>query len=238
MRAWRSPRWIIASLTLLAIAPALPAWGRGGGDGGGSGSRHASRDALGSIRHWNQIASAASGLDHTPPEPGEDRDFAEQLGPGRASRAMAIVHIAVFDAVNAIAGRYRSYTSLPAARDVTSLDAAIAQAAHDTLVVLFPSQSAAFDDLLADDLGQIRVRNKRAMANGIKLGRHAAARILALRAHDGSQHAEPRVNVDYIMGDAAGEWRQDPISQVPLALGAHWYSVTPFVLKSADQFRA
>ena len=194
-------------------------------------------DSTDRLRYWNEIAINASGLDHTPVAPGENRVFGEQLGPGRSSRAMAIVHIAVFDAVNAIAGRYRSYTGLPAVRNVTSLDAAIAQAAHDTLVVLFPSQSSAFDELLADDLGQIRVRNKRAMTNGIKLGQQAAARILALRAHDGSQHAEPRVNVDYIMGDAAGEWRQDPISQVPLALGAHWYSVAPFVLKSADQFR-
>ena len=162
-------------------------------------------DSTDRLRYWNEIAINASGLDHTPVAPGENRVFGEQIGPGRSSRAMAIVHIAVFDAVNAVAGRYRSYTGLPAARAATSLDAAIAQAAHDTLVVLFPSQSAAFDALLADDLGQIRVRNKRVMANGIKLGRQAAARILALRAHDGSQHAEPRVNVNYIMGDAAGE---------------------------------
>ena len=54
-----------------------------------------------SIRHWNAVAVDASGLDHTPPAEGEARVFGEQLGPGRASRAMAVVHIAVFDAVNA-----------------------------------------------------------------------------------------------------------------------------------------
>ncbi len=42
-----------------------------------------------SIHRWNQIAIDASGLDHTPVAPGENRVFAEQLGPGRSSRAMA-----------------------------------------------------------------------------------------------------------------------------------------------------
>ena len=54
---------------------------------------------LDSIHRWNQIAIDASGLDHTPVAPGENRVFGEQLGPGRSSRAMAIVHIAIFDAV-------------------------------------------------------------------------------------------------------------------------------------------
>ncbi|HEY6051421.1 MAG TPA: vanadium-dependent haloperoxidase, partial [Thermoanaerobaculia bacterium] len=37
--------------------------------------------------------------------------------------------------------------------------------------------------------------------------------------------------------NAPGKWRQDPISQIPLALGAHWGDVTPFVLRSGSQFR-
>src|SRR5262245_4355157 len=62
------------------------------------------------IHRWNRIAIDSSGLDHTPVRPGEIRVFGEQLGPGRSSRAMAIVHIAIFDAANAILGGYRSYT--------------------------------------------------------------------------------------------------------------------------------
>src|SRR5262245_11880613 len=61
------------------------------------------------IHHWNRIAIDSSGLDHTPVQPGDSRVFGEQLGPGRASRAMAIVHIAIFDAVNSIAQRYQSF---------------------------------------------------------------------------------------------------------------------------------
>jgi membrane-associated phospholipid phosphatase len=46
------------------------------------------------------------------------------------------------------------------------------------------------------------------------------------------------MNVDYFPGMNPGDWRPDPVSQSPLALGAHWGTVTPFVLRSGDQFRA
>jgi hypothetical protein len=187
------------------------------------------------VQRWNQIAIDASGLDHTPVAPGENRVFGEQLGPGRASRAMAIVHIAIFDAVNAIVGGYQSYTDLDPAPWYTSLAAAVAQAAHDTLVALFPSQEAHFDDLLAEDLGRIwEGRHKR---HGIALGKRAAAAILALRAHDRSHHAEPLMGIEFLPSNAPGKWRQDPISQSPLALGADWGHVTPFVLAAPQQFR-
>jgi hypothetical protein len=188
-----------------------------------------------SVRRWNGVAIDASGLDHTRVAPGENRVFGEQFGPTRASRAMAIVHIAIFDAVNAIARGYRSYTGLHPASAGTSMEAAIAQAAHDTLVALFPSQAGHFDQLLDEDLSQITER--RAKAKGVDLGRRAAKAILALRANDGSQHAEPHVGVDFITSEEPGKWRQDPISQVPLALGAYWGAVKPFVLESGEQFR-
>src|SRR5438445_9785022 len=105
-----------------------------------------------SVRRWNAIAMSANALDHTPVAPGENRVFGEQLGPARTSRAFAIVHIAIFEAVNAIACRYQSYTGLPPAWPDTSTEAAVAQAAHDTLAAMFPSQTPRFDDLLAEDL--------------------------------------------------------------------------------------
>jgi hypothetical protein len=191
---------------------------------------------VGRIKHWNEVAIDASGLDHTPVAPGEDRVFGEQLGPGRSSRAIAIVQIAVFDAVNAIVGGFDSYTNLPRATNNTSINAAIAKAAHDTLVAMFPSQTETFDDELAEDLN--RIPNGNAKTRGIDLGRRAAAAILALRAADGSQHAEPLVNIDFIPSNAPGKWRQDPISLIPLALGAKWGGVRPFVVRSSTQFRA
>src|SRR5438105_6171512 len=195
----------------------------------------APKNALDSIHRWNQVAIDASGLDHTPVAPGEIRTFGEQLGPTRASRAMAIVHIAIFDSVNAILGGYQSYTGIQAPKPPVSLDAAVAQAAHDTLVALFPSQTPKFDSFLADDLAKISNKNER--ANGVSLGQRAASAILALRANDGSQLAEPRVGVNYFTSNQPGHWRQDPISLIPLALGAHWGECNAFVLESSQQFR-
>jgi hypothetical protein len=197
--------------------------------------RHRRQPGIDSIRDWNEIAVDASGLDHTPVAVGENRVYGEQLGPCRSSRAMAIVHIAIFDVVNAVVGGYQGYTQLPPAPNRTSVNAAVAQAAHDTLCALFPSQTANFDAELAQDLYVIP--NAPPKANGIALGRREAALILALRAYDGSQYAEPRLGIEFITSNDPGKWRQDPISRGPLALGAYWGGVRPFVLQAGNQFR-
>ena len=188
------------------------------------------------VRHWNQVAIDASGLDHTPVAPGETRVFGEQFGPHRSSRAMAIVHLAIFEVVNAIEGDFKSYIDLPPAKLGTSLQAGVAQAAHDTLAALFPSQAASFDDLLAEELKEIPEGQLK--TNGIALGKRAASAILAARANDGSQHSELRVGIEFLTSNDPGKWRQDPISLLPLALGARWGEVAPFALERADQFRS
>jgi len=187
------------------------------------------------VRHWNQIAVDASGVDHTPVAPGETRLFGEQLGPGRAARAMAIVHLAVFEVVNAVEGDFKSYVGLPHAKLGTSMQVGVAQAAHDTLTALFPSQAAAFDTVFAEDLAEIP--EGRLKTNGIALGKRAASAILAARANDGSQRPEPHVGSEFLTSNDPGKWRQDPISLIPLALGAYWDEVKPFALERADQFR-
>jgi hypothetical protein len=191
-------------------------------------------DTRSRVVHWNRIAIDASGLDHTPVAAGESRVFGEQLGPGRASKAIAIVQIAVFDAVNAIYGRWHSYTRLAPAPWGASVDAAIAQAAHDTLVSMFPSQKARFDAALSEDLASISDRGK---WDGLRVGRRAAAAILARRLYDGSDAIDPRMGVEFEPSDQPGKWRKDPISQIPIALGASWGGVRPFVLQSGKQFR-
>jgi hypothetical protein len=188
------------------------------------------------VHRWNHIAIDATGLDHTPVPPGDPRHFGEQLGPGRAARAMAIVHIAIFDVFNALYPRYESYTRVRATHWPVSLNAAVAQAAHDTLVALFPSQTAAMNGYLTEDLN--RVHNWLERQNGIELGRRVAARILAMRNQDGSEIPEPLVGSEWPTSDLPGHWRQDPISLIPLALGAHWGACRPFVLRSTHQFRA
>ena len=161
--------------------------------------------------------------------------FGEQLGPGRAARAMAIVHLAVFEVVNAVEGDYKSYVGLPHAKLGTSMQVGVAQAAHDTLAALFPSQAPAFDTVLAEELEEIP--EGRLKTNGIALGKRAASAILAARANDGSQHPEPQVGIEFLTSNDPGKWRQDPISLIPLALGAYWGKVKPFVLERGDQFR-
>jgi hypothetical protein len=217
---------------MLLIFAAAPGCGGGGSSGGGTGNQASTSW----VKHWTHVGIDASGLDHTPVAPGDTRVFGEQLGPTRASRAIAIEQIAVFEAVNAIAGQYQSYTNLPRARAGTSMQAAISQAAHDTLAALFPSQTATFDSELASDLAKIP--DGSAKSDGVDLGHRAATSILDMRANDGSQRPEPVINVDFIPSNEPGKWRQDPISKNSKALGAYWGDVTPFVMESGDQFRA
>ncbi len=175
-------------------------------------TNQAPKNALDSIHRWNAIAINASGLDHTP-----------------------VASIAIFDSVNAVLGGYQSYSGIQAVKSPVSLGAAVAQSTHDTLAALYPSQAPAFDSLLADDLAKISNKNER--ANGVSLGQRAAAAILALRTNDGSQTPEPIMGVNYFTIDQPGHWRQDPISLIPIALGAHWGDCKTFVVQSASQFR-
>lgn len=178
------------------------------------------------VREWNGMAVDASGYDHSALGHGE------QAGPTRASRAMAIVHIAMHDACQSIQGRYETYLPQASVRQDASLEAAIAQAAHDTLIVLFPSQTPGFETLLEQTL--TKIENGPQKEAGIEAGRRAAAAIIAERFLDGS---EPEVQTgDYIYGVLPGEFRPDPFSSKE-ALGAQWSLVKPFVLQRADQFR-
>ncbi|MFL6672304.1 MAG: hypothetical protein ACJ8LG_03315 [Massilia sp.] len=188
------------------------------------------------LAYWNEVALRAIAVDHTPPFTGGASVVAEQLGPTRTSRVLAIVHIAIYDALNAIGKRYPPYTGpLPAFAD-SSLDAAIAQAAHDTLVALYRRQARRLDNWLAADLA--RLPAGRATLNGADVGRRAAAAILALRANDGAYYGEPVVGEDYFPSNAPGQWRPDPVSRIRIALGAYWGRMTPFVLPSPTRFRA
>jgi membrane-associated phospholipid phosphatase len=208
---------------------------------------------LGRYLLWNEIALDTTAIDHTP-NPQDPACFGEQIGPTRASRAMAIIHIAMFDAVNAISKKYVSYSGIPSVSGDVSLDRAIAQAAHDTLVALYSGQQPRLDSIFNIDVMNIH-GSKSAIAAGAALGSQAAQAILSLRQNDGSQYPEPQVlpnptnptgictSSDPSSGcvpanTAPGLWEIDPISQLTIALGAHWSLVTPFVLTSASQFRA
>ncbi|MFO0973112.1 MAG: phosphatase PAP2 family protein [Phycisphaerae bacterium] len=188
------------------------------------------------VLRWNQIAIDTSGLDHTAfganalDSVYTTRTFGHQLGPTRSSRAMAMAHIALFEAVNAIEGGFQSYLGTAPVGPLTSERAAIAQAVHDTLVGLYPSHAPRLDDLLAEDLNDIPDSGEK--SDGILLGQQVAAAILALRTGDGSTMAE-----SYTFSDQPGYWRVDPLNPGQGTLGSQWSHVTPFVLTRSNQFR-
>ena len=148
----------------------------------------------------------------------------------------AIVQLAIYDAVESIDGRYEPYhTRVPGATG--SLSAAAAKAGHDTLVGLFPAQSAALDAAYADFLATNGVDP---LDPGTAVGAQAAANILVLRANDGRFPINPPPRLG---STAIGQWRPTP-SLLPgppptLAPGlTPWLaSVRPFTMHSGSQFR-
>ncbi len=192
-------------------------------------SASASKTLLG----WNAIALDAVALDSTPVGTGAPHRYGEQAGPARTARGLAIVHIAIYDAVQSIAGTYVPYTDM-AYDSHANMAAAIGQAAHDTLVVLYPSQSASFDAALASELA---VNPAASRDLGVARGKLAAANILALRDHDGSETPDPSYAA-MNLPTGEGMWAPDQISGNPKAVGGYWMKVKPFTMTSADQFRA
>ena len=167
------------------------------------------------VHHWNQVAIDASGLDHTPVAPGETRVFGEQLGPGARAARWRSSTSRSFRRGQRDRRRLPELHRHPARAGQASVDAAIAQAAHDTLAALFPSQAASFDAALAEDLRRDPGRDRR---------RRAASTLGQARGRRDPRAARRRrlgrtpsrcVGVDYITSDRPGQWRQDPISQHP-----------------------
>jgi hypothetical protein len=194
---------------------------------------------------WNEIALDTTAIDHTP-NPSDPSCFGEQIGPHRSSYALAIVHIAMFDAENAVTQKYVSYSSIPPVSGNVSVDRAIAQAAHATLVALYPGQTDRLDAIFNVDITNIP-GTQAAIDAGAALGARAANKILALRQNDGSAMPEPRWTTATPPGDykpigypnvLPGIWQIDPISKLGVALGGNWPKVKPFVMTSAHQFRA
>lgn len=98
-------------------------------------------------------------------------------------RGMAMLHVAMFEAVNAIDGRYVPYRLKLAADRTASKEAAAASAGYAVLLALYPDQKSGLDATLAAALSG--VAEGEAKARGIELGKTAAAAIIELRAKDG-----------------------------------------------------
>jgi PAP2 superfamily len=141
------------------------------------------------------------------------------------ARGLAMLHTAMFEAVNAIDRRYAPYKLSLAAERTTSKEAAAASAAHDILAALYPDQKADLDATLAAVLSGIA--ETEAKSKGVELGKKAAAGIIALRANDSSDktenyrpYATPGIYVPTML----------PIESTSPAL-------TPWVMGTGSQFR-
>jgi hypothetical protein len=175
---------------------------------------------------WNLIAIDTSGIDHTFTKK-------DQGGPTRASRAMAMVQIAVADTLALITKAYQPYYSdYMVSVTGKQQDSAIASAAVHVLSQLFPQQSSRLQKLY-DDFMSRTTRDD----GSVELGKKVAAHVLAQREQDGSQHPEPVWGASFNPENVYCAWQKDPFSKIPVALGANWGQVKPFVLKSSTQFR-
>jgi hypothetical protein len=132
----------------------------------GAASAHGDRSDPAVVLEWNQLLQETVGA--TPPF--------------LTTRAFAMLHVAMFDAVNSIENSYTRYHARVAAPRSASPDAAAAQAAHDVLIALFPASAATYDEALAQRLATMEGWRAK---QGVRVGKAIARRILAWRENDG-----------------------------------------------------
>jgi hypothetical protein len=146
------------------------------------------------------------------------------------TRSLAIMHLAIADAVDAVSQRFTPYHfDVPGPRGASSV-AAAASAAHTALLALYPQIRPALDAQLAQSLAG--VRNSARRSAGVAIGMRAARAVLRLREHDGSSAVPPV----FLPGSAPGDYQPTPPAFAQPQL-TNWAAVKPFALERADQFR-
>ncbi|MFK3979596.1 phosphatase PAP2 family protein [Micromonospora sp. NPDC050397] len=145
------------------------------------------------------------------------------------ARSFAMVHGAVYDAVNAIAGTpYQPYLTAPPANGTESTGAAVATAAHLVLDALFPEQRARLRTQYDESLAAIP--DSSAKRRGITVGARAAAAMIAARRDDGAFGDQT-----WRVGSQPGQWRPTPPTFTDT--GAWVGYLKPFLIPSASMFR-
>ena len=152
------------------------------------------------------------------------------IGGPQIQRTLAMVHIAMFDAVNAIEGRYTPYLLLPPPPTGASAEAAAASAAHGVLVRLFPSQAQSLAAALAASLSG--VGGSQSKSDGVAFGDLVALAIYQARLADNILAPGPI----YIPGSDPGDY-QLTTSTPPQPVNTNAPNWIPFALRSTSQFR-
>jgi hypothetical protein len=148
------------------------------------------------------------------------------------TRSFAILHAAIFDAVNSISRAYNPYlTQIEGAPPSASKEAAAAAAAHEVLINLYPGFQSLLDTQLEQSLAS--VADEAAKAEGVQIGQMVANRILQARSQDGANAPQ----VPFIFGTAPGDYQSTPPNFPKQPQLTQWPGVTPFALEKASQFR-
>jgi hypothetical protein len=148
-----------------------------------------------------------------------------------STRNFAILHIAIFEAVNNIDRTFKPYAvHLSHVSRRASTQAAADQAAHDVLVSLYPSFAKLLDTQLQQDLDQIP--HGKDKDDGIEVGQTLAAATLASRSDDGSALTPP----PFVPKTQPGDYQLTPPNFAPADF-IQWSQVTPFALTHANEFR-
>lgn len=148
------------------------------------------------------------------------------------ARIAAITHLAVFEAVNAITGTYRPYLGTITAPPGASPEAAAIVAAHDVLATYLPA--AAVSLAAARDASLAAIPDGQPKQDGIAVGAESAAAMIAQRDGDGSQTPQFHPPAP----SAPGVWQATPSCGPLGGVFRHVPDVTPFGLRSGDQFRS
>ena len=181
-----------------------------------------------SILFWNQVALDTTKGDFCWPEPPTPQSLPQQPGPTRTSRALAIVHLAMYDAFVGIRGGAATYLdygdgATPGTHTLPAAQAAVGAAACLTLIALYSRQKQA---LLAKHNQFVAAlpAGDASVALGLAWGHRVATALLAERSHDGADASDDL----YAPGPGAGRHRPDPYSPAQGFLGPLWGDVKPF----------
>ena len=147
-----------------------------------------------------------------------------------AAHMGAMTHIAMHDALNAIAPIYKTYAFQGSDPEADPI-AAVAAAAHAVLSASFPEQQAMLDEKLAASLAGIEEGTGK--TRGLTLGKEAAAAILALRKDDGA-FLDPIGAIP--VSDVPGVYQAVP--PFDFVFAPHWRTMLPFALEKPEQFRS
>jgi hypothetical protein len=219
----KAGRWLAALVALALVAGVIP----------GS-SVLADTEPSDMVLVWNTNAINVLGAPQSPPltEPPTPPGLGQ--GPPISALHLAMVHGAIYDAVNAIDGGHVPYLDdLPSTPSDASQAAAVAQAGHDVLLGLFdplalPAVKTRVDAMLTASLALIP--DSPAKLDGIAIGAAAAAAMLANRVNDGRFGSHT-----WAVGSGVGEWR--PVEPLSNSVFGWFGFVTPLTMQSTDQFR-